>query len=296
MKNTFQTGKIPEYDLKQTVGHEGRPIKIVKAEQRSFQEKAVFLSPHRKHFYHFVYVKKGTGRHWVDMVPYYLKPDTFYITVPEQVHLAEEVTLTGTLIFFKRDYFALNNKWGLEDLPVIKNSHKAYELILQFEEVKYIEDLLEKLHAEYEKENLFQQEMLDTYMQALLIYLSRIYECQYENSIPVPNRQLLTRFQECIKVRFKELHEVAAYAKLLNISTSHLNNLVREQSGRSAMEHIHERLVLEGKRLLFNTSMSVKEIAFELGFNDDSYFNRFFKRYENTTPTAYRSNIRQMYR
>jgi len=296
MENTFQPGKIPEYDLKQPVGHEGRPIKIVKAEQRSFREKAVFLSPHRKNFYHFVYVKKGTGRHWVDMVPYHLKPDTFYITVPEQVHLAEEVTLSGTLIFFKKDYFALNNRWALENLPVIKNSHRAYELILQFEEVEYIEGLLEKLHAEYEKENLFQQEMLDAYMQALLIYLNRIYERQYENSIPILNRQLLTRYQECIEVRFKELHDVGAYAKLLNISTSHLNNLVREQSGRTAMEHIHTRLVLEGKRLLFNTSMSVKEIAFELGFKDDSYFNRFFKRCENITPTAYRSNIRQKYR
>jgi len=148
MKKEYLYGKIPEYDLKQTDGHEGRPIKIVKAEQRSFQEKAVFLSPHRKNFYHFVYVKKGTGRHWVDMVPYYLKPDTFYITVPEQVHLAEDITLTGTLIFFKKDYFALNNKLALENLPVIKNSRRAYELILQSGEVKYIEDLLEKLVAE----------------------------------------------------------------------------------------------------------------------------------------------------
>ena len=133
-------------------------------------------------------------------------------------------------------------------------------------------------------------------MQALLIYLSRIYERQYEDSIPAPNVQLLTRFQGCIEAGYKELHDVGAYAKLLNMSASHLNNLVREQSGRSAMEHIHERLVLESKRLLFNTSLSVKEIAFELGFKDDSYFNRFFKRYENATPTAYRANIRQMYR
>ncbi|MEO6849509.1 MAG: AraC family ligand binding domain-containing protein [Mucilaginibacter sp.] len=145
MKNTFQSGKIPEFDLEQISGREGSPIKIVQVEQRTFRQKAVFLSPHRKNFYHFVYVKQGTGRHWVDMVPYNLKPDTFYITVPEQVHLKEEATLSGTLISFTKEYFAFNPKWALENLPVIKNSHRAHELILQHEEVNYIEDLLEKL-------------------------------------------------------------------------------------------------------------------------------------------------------
>ncbi len=288
--------KIPAYNLEKSSGQENSPIKVLKVEQRTFRQKAVFLSPHRKNFYHFVYVKHGTGRHWVDMVPYYLKPDTFYITVPEQVHLKEEATLSGTLISFTKEYFVLNSRWGLDKLPVITNPHRAHELILQPEEVEIIEDLLEKLLTEYEKDGQWQKEMVDAYMQTLLIYISRIYERQYENFMPVANRELLIRFQQCIEANYRRLHEAAAYARLMNISTSHLNNLVQAQSGRSTITHIHERLVLESKRLLFHTTLSVKQIAFELGFKDDSYFNRFFKRYEHVTPTAYRSNIREMYR
>ncbi len=67
------------------------------------------------------------------------------------------------------------------------------------------------------------------------------------------------------------------------------------QSGRPAIKHIHERLVLEARRLLFHTDNSLKEIGFDLGFSDASYFNRFFKRETGVTPAGYRSNIRKMY-
>jgi AraC family transcriptional activator of pobA len=70
---------------------------------------------------------------------------------------------------------------------------------------------------------------------------------------------------------------------------------VKEQSGKSAIMHIHERIVLEAKRLVFHTNSSVKEIAFELGFEDASYFNRFFKRLTGITPVEYKNAIRKMY-
>ena len=85
------------------------------------------------------------------------------------------------------------------------------------------------------------------------------------------------------------------YASLLNVSAGHLSELVKEQSGRPAINHIHERLVLEARRLLFHTQHSLKEIAFDLGFTDASYFNRFFKRETNVTPAEYRLSTREMY-
>ena len=74
-----------------------------------------------------------------------------------------------------------------------------------------------------------------------------------------------------------------------------LSEVVKEQSGKPAISHIHERLILEAKRLLFHTDGSVKEIAYDLGFEDDSYFNRFFKRITQQTPSEYRKHIRGMY-
>ena len=82
---------------------------------------------------------------------------------------------------------------------------------------------------------------------------------------------------------------------MLNISAGHLSELVKAQSGKPAIKHIHDRLVLEARRLLFHTSKSSKEIAYDLGFSDASYFNRFFKRETAITPNDYRNQIREMY-
>ena len=88
---------------------------------------------------------------------------------------------------------------------------------------------------------------------------------------------------------------MAAYAEMLNISAGHMGDVVKEQSGKPAIAHIHERVILEAKRLLFHTDYVIKEIAFHLGFEDASYFSRFFKRMTGHTPVDYRLNIRKMY-
>ncbi|MEJ7664737.1 MAG: helix-turn-helix domain-containing protein [Hymenobacter sp.] len=97
--------------------------------------------------------------------------------------------------------------------------------------------------------------------------------------------------EEC----FRELHGVGAYAALLHISAGHLSEVVKAQSGKPAIKHLHERLVLEAKRLLLYTPLALKEIAFDLGFSEASYFNRFFKRETGVTPAEYRATIRKMY-
>jgi len=132
-------------------------------------------------------------------------------------------------------------------------------------------------------------------MQVLLIYLSRLYTEQFKTTDGLPDRQLLIKYLAKINDEFKETHEVAAYADMLNISAGHLSEVVKEQSGRSAIAHIHDRIVLEAKRLLFHTERSIKEISFQLGFGDASYFNRFFKRITGSTPLEYRVTNREMY-
>jgi AraC family transcriptional activator of pobA len=98
-----------------------------------------------------------------------------------------------------------------------------------------------------------------------------------------------------VNEHYSEKHDVAAYANMLNMSAGHLGEVIKQQSGKTAIELIHERLTLEAKRLLFHTENSIKEISFELGFEDASYFNRFFKRISEQTPLAYRNDTRKMY-
>jgi AraC family transcriptional activator of pobA len=254
------------------------------------------LIPHRKDHYMLVFVKEGNSKHWIDMMPYTIKPDTMYFTVPHQIQMKEEPTPSkGTMISFTDDFLSIEENGLLKQLPIIQNLLNAHELILTFEDVAFVEDMLDKIDIEYKAKNNWKNGMLMAYMQVLLIYLSRLYTEQFKSNEAYPDRQLLKKYLAKIDEEYKEIHEVAAYADFLNISAGHLSELVKEQSGKSAITHIHERIVLEAKRLLFHTESSIKEVSFQLGFEDASYFNRFFKRITGNTPMDYRTATREMY-
>lgn len=155
--------------------------------------------------------------------------------------------------------------------------------------------MLVKINAEYLHASEWQQRMLTAYLTLLLTYLSRLYTQQFNNNETTADKQLLKTFQSKIDECFREVREVGDYASMLHISAGHLSEVVKNQSGKPAIKHIHERLVLEARRLLFHTNNSLKEIAFDLGFADASYFNRFFKRETGATPAEYRTAIRKMY-
>jgi AraC family transcriptional activator of pobA len=255
-----------------------------------------FLVPHRKDYYFWAFVKQGANKHWVDMKSYTLKPNTFYFTVPHQVHLKEELkTLTSISLGFTEEFLGLEENTLLRQLPIIQNPDNGHELFLTNADVLFIEDVLEKIYLENSTCSNWQHSMLMSYMRVLMIYLSRLYVEQFSNVDVAPDRVILKRYLNKIEENYTQYHEVSAYSDMLNISAGHLSEVVKEQSGKPAITHIHERLIMETKRLLFHTDHSVKEIAYILGFEDASYFNRFFKRIVNDTPVGYRTTIRKMY-
>ena len=137
--------------------------------------------------------------------------------------------------------------------------------------------------------------MINAYMTVLLTYLSRVYNRQLEHN-PFPGDQLLLqKYHAAIEIHFRESYQVAHYAAMLHVSAGHLSEVVKARSGKPAIAHIHARVILEARRMLFHSEQSLKEIAFDLGFSDASYFSRFFKRETGMTPVEYRTGIREMY-
>jgi AraC-like DNA-binding protein len=287
---------VPKYAFEPDSVVGNQMIRITKGDSVTNYVKADFLIPHRKDYYFMAFIKMGSSRHWIDMTPYDLKPNTFYFTVPHQVHLKEETKpIKGMSISFSHDFLASDNNGVLKDLPIIQNPYDGHELSLSDQDLIFVEDILEKIHVEYHAKYSWQHNMLMAYMKILLIYLSRLYTEQYSATEQLPDKVLLKRYLSKIEESYTTSHEVNAYAEMLNISAGHLSELVKEQSGKPAIIHIHDRLILESKRLLFHTDYAIKEIAYHLGFEDASYFNRFFKRLTNHTPVAYRDNFRKMY-
>lgn len=293
----------------QTLNHQQLPIYSIEPDEiagnKNFRvynfegtlpNQSELLIPHRKDHYLVVLIRQADSRQWIDMTPYILKNNTIYFSGPNQIIVKEGVKqLWSTGIAFTKEFLSLQENASLSQLPIIQNPQDGHELALSITDLHFIEDMLFKINAEYQNPGEWQQRMLTAYLTLLLTYLSRLYTEQFKENKYSADKRLLKSFLAKINDHYHELREVGDYASLLNISQGHLSEVVKVQSGKAAIKHIHERLVLEAQRLLFHTQNPLKEIAFDLGFSDTSYFNRFFKRETGITPANYRISIREMY-
>jgi len=287
--------QVPVYSLVPQGAAGSGMFQLMRADGQQPAFRANMLQPHRKDYYHLVFVQRGGSRHWVDMMPYVLKENALYFSAPGQLQLKEKLApLWGVSVAFTREFLALQPA-ALAQLPLLLNPQNGHELLLTPADVAFVEDTLARLEAEYHRPGEWQQPMLTAHLTVLLTYLSRLYTGQFPGHEPSADQLLLRKYRARIEAHFREWHEVGAYAALLHISAGHLSEVVKAQSGKPASAHIQERLVLEARRLLFHTPQSVKEIAYDLGFADASYFSRFFKRETGLTPAEYRASSREMY-
>jgi AraC-like DNA-binding protein len=295
---TPEKSAIPTYSLQQSSDIGSTMIEVRKAEANcgDFRLDPAFLIPHRKDYYLFVLVKQGNNRHWIDFMPYIVKPDTFYFTIPQQIHLKEHAgPLEGLMASFTDEFLQLEENRILNHLPIIQNPAGAHELLLSKQDMSFVEDVMAKMLVEFNADSSWRNQMLTSWLRVLVIYLSRLYTEQFGEKSIDQCYCVLKSFHALIGEHYSTLHDVTAYAEKLNITPGYLTEVIKQQSGKTAIAHIHERLIVEAKRRLLHTDLSVKQIADELGFEDAAYFNRFFKRIAGITPIGYRAQIREMY-
>jgi AraC family transcriptional activator of pobA len=136
---------------------------------------------------------------------------------------------------------------------------------------------------------------LQSYLGLAFVIMARTLAREDERRLSVADKgvEQARRFRSLVETHFKEHWTVAAYASELAITPTHLNRICRSVLGRSALEVIHDRLLLEAKRSLTYTSMTVKEVSNALCFSDPAYFTRFFAKNAGQSPTAFRDARRE---
>jgi AraC family transcriptional regulator, transcriptional activator of pobA len=142
---------------------------------------------------------------------------------------------------------------------------------------------------------LAQYELLVSYLKIFLITASRLKtEQQPEAKQAVEDLKepfILQNLKDSIEKDFKTKHSASDYADALNISSKALAKITKTYFNKTLTELISERIVIEAKRELYLTNKSVKEIAYELGYEDEHYFSRFFKTNADVSPQIYRETV-----
>jgi AraC family transcriptional activator of pobA len=243
--------------------------------------------PHAHDFYLLLYITEGTGTHTVDLVTYELRPGSLFFLAPGQVHhwqLSAEVR--GYVVFFNSDFYLFRYPGSrLYDFPFFDSAHSPV-LYLSPAETE-IRLLLERLFTEYAEPHANQAEVFRSYLHLCLELAARHYTGEPAAGASLALQQI-RQFGALLNTHYRSKRSVRDYAELLHVSANHLNALCRRQLNKTASTLIHERVIVEAQRLLTHSSLSVAQVAYELGFEDASYFVRYFRTYAGTTPEAFR--------
>lgn len=169
-------------------------------------------------------------------------------------------------------------------------------LHLSEEEKKTIEELLDKIEKEY-SQNLdrHSQNLIISNIELLLDYCTRFYDRQFYTRTDL-NTDFVSRFENLLKDYYKthKTHELGIpsvnyCATQLNLSTNYLSDLLKKETGKTAQEHIHLFIIERAKNRLLNSSNSISEIGYDLGFEYPQHFSNLFKLKTGLSPSKYRN-------
>jgi len=148
------------------------------------------------------------------------------------------------------------------------------------------------LAAEFSGRGSGRLEAIEARLMLILIALHRLQGSGQAAGNQGPGRRALQhalRFRELVDRDFRSHQPIEVYARGLGLTSPHLNRICREHLGDTALGIVHQRIVLEAKRYLTFTTLSAKEIALALAFDDPAYFARFFKQKTGLPPLAFRA-------
>ncbi|WP_010522644.1 helix-turn-helix transcriptional regulator [Aquimarina agarivorans] len=171
--------------------------------------------------------------------------------------------------------------FGASQLPIIN---------IPPSELEKFEILWNMFSIEMKSDDSLQIEMLQMMLKRYLILCARVYKTQANYSDVIENSDIVREFNFLVEKHFRSKHTVKEYAELLFKSPKTLSNLFLKMGSKTPLQYIQERKMLEAKRLLCYSALHIKEIAFEIGFDDIQSFSRFFKKYEGVSPSEFKED------
>lgn len=243
-------------------------------------------------FYDILLITRGRGMFWVDDTRYTVTPGRVIFTSPGQVRRLEARNVDGQVLFFTGGFLErfLSDPLFLYRLPFF-HRQRVPELALGRSERGTLSRTIGEMEAEIAQLRGDSSPLLGARLYQVLVLLERWFSAAHPRSGAEVAEGLGLRFRRVLEQQHRRVHRVSAYARLLSVSPSHLNAMVRRQLGRPPIDLIQDRLALEARRLLLHTDDSAARIGYALGFGDPSYFARFFRRRVGRTPSDFRSSL-----
>jgi AraC-like DNA-binding protein len=248
---------------------------------------------HKIEFFLIMITFNNSYTHFVDFKPYELTPGSALFIAKNQVHhFTKDVEKAEGICIIFNSLFTDKHQFSSDNLKLNRlfNYHIETPLILK-EELREdkLTDIATLLYNEYNSPNPFaKSELLSTLLQALLLKAERAKDFRSISSVKLHWLELFSSFKNLLEEEYVNTRNSKDYASKLFISYKFLNDIVKELTGKTAKAFIDHFVCMEIKRFLVSTSLSIKEISYQSGFEDSGNMVKFFKKNMAITPLKFR--------
>ncbi|WP_270420956.1 helix-turn-helix domain-containing protein [Chryseobacterium indologenes] len=242
-------------------------------------------------YYKIVFINKG-GRINVDFIDYDFEESTLlFFSIGQYFKVCDNSK--GSLVYFSPDFYciAFHDKELACDGLLFDNVFELPYIDLTLSQEKYFQKLLISIQKEIKMKDFWAEEMIKTYIKQIVISATRTLGKKNDDTHQAISydKDLTRRFSQLIELHYRTAHNVSDYALMLNITPKSLNRKIVTERQIAPNVIIKNRIILQAKRMLANTQFSIKEIAAYLGYEDYSYFVRFFKLQTGVSPLSFRN-------
>jgi len=249
------------------------------------------LNQTEKSFLKIVFVKAG-GHVVIDFNDYKLEQDAIFFISMGQYYWFDD-NCKGTMLYYNKDFYCveIHDKEVACDGILFHNVYRVPVVYMSNDAAVTMQNILLQIKDEMAENEIATEEMLRTLLKQIIIKCTRIWKQNHQEDTTeaLPEVEFSRIFSQLVERHFINLHTVSEYAVLLHITAKALNKRITRYSSSTPNDIIKNRIILEAKRLLAHTQLSIKEISYQLGYEDASYFTRFFTKHTITSPLNFRT-------
>ncbi len=259
-----------------------------------FEEACVINQPEQVNSYRIYWIKDGKGSYNIDFNSYDFDGEVLFFLSPGQVFSVNSERIKDAYqISFVRDFYCIqtHDKEVSCNGVLFNNIYETPFVKPDSKESERLKGILNNLLEEFEQTNTAQYDMLQAYLKQFIIQSVRMKKERDVLKEDVETK-LFKDFSTLVDMNFRKEHSVTYYAERLGLSPKSLTKHFQKIGASTPSDFIKNRILLETKRKLLYTDDSVKQIAYDLGFNDPAYFTRFFTKSEEKSPLQFKKELK----
>jgi AraC-like DNA-binding protein len=280
---------IKRYDFFKRKYGEELLIDLIRLE--SLEKYITDAEPHTLSYFDITLITEGAGLFQIDDYSFPIDRNAVYFTVPNQIRRWNiEKVPKGLVLIFEKDFLCnfFNDTRFVQNLSFFNANRKVPYLKLSDPEYEHISVLMLSIETEIASFRATDTHILRALLYQVLIWFNRKYSASPETNQTTNQNRHIVSFINLLEKHYRNHHDVGFYAEELHITAGHLNDLTCRHLGKTAKHCIKEKILLEAKRMLAYTDLSISEIASGLNFEDTSYFIRLFRNSTGLTPLSFR--------